>query len=367
MMPIDLSAENQLLRHQLTMLLEQAHRNQQILRRHQQADLEFIGAGSFEALLESLFGTLAESSELDVITLTLLDPDYKVRQIIAEQSIDLNDFPELFFINSSAEFGEMRTRIVKPLLGAYQAQLHSHFFPNHVLTPASVATVPLIRHNKLIGCLGLGSLDTERFTPTMGCDFIEHLASIVAICVENVISNEKLKHIGLTDPLTGVNNRRYVERRLQEEIGRSRRKGYALSCMYIDIDHFKNVNDTIGHQGGDEVLREVAVRIKAELRISDALARFGGEEFVVLLIDTQASDAVAVAERIRSSIGLRPIRCNNDDQHLGVTVSIGIAMLSASDENVPAETIALKLIGCADQALYQAKETGRNRVVVHDQ
>ncbi|MCL6485307.1 MAG: GGDEF domain-containing protein, partial [Janthinobacterium lividum] len=210
--------------------------------------------------------------------------------------------------------------------------------------------------------LNLASGDVARFTPALGTDFIKHMASIIAICLENVISNEMLKYIGLTDSLTGVYNRRYIDRRLLEEIARARRQNYCISCMYIDIDHFKRVNDTYGHQGGDEVLREVAQRIRTELRRSDALGRFGGEEFVVLLIDADLDSAIFVAERIRASIAGTMFDLPGGAQ-AWVRVSIGVASLEA-DAVLPAiETVAQQLVAHADQALYLAKADGRNKVV----
>jgi two-component system cell cycle response regulator len=191
------------------------------------------------------------------------------------------------------------------------------------------------------------------------------MASIIAICLENVISNEMLKYIGLTDSLTGVYNRRYIDRRLLEEIARARRQAYRISVMYIDIDHFKLVNDTVGHQGGDEVLREVAVRIKAELRLSDALARFGGEEFVVLLIDADQESSAMVAQRIRAGIANAPFALTTGEQ-LAVSVSIGVATLDDFERDHAIEGVAQQLVAHADMALYQAKEAGRNRVVTFD-
>ena len=132
--------------------------------------------------------------------------------------------------------------------------------------------------------------------------------------------------------------------------------------MYIDIDHFKQINDLLGHQEGDEVLCEVAERIRAELRLSDALGRFGGEEFVVLLIDTNTAGAHNVAERIRTSIANRPFKLSAD-KSCKATVSIGLATLSAQNTRQTTEAIALEFIGQADLALYQAKTNGRNRVV----
>ncbi len=360
-----LVSENSQLRSQLELLLEQAHRNQQIMQRYQAFDLKFIGANTFQELIDSVFDTLTEASELDVVTLALIDPDAEIRRILTDLRIDVSDYPNLIFIEQPNGIGDIAHPARKPSLGPYSALQHRRLFPDSVLKPVSVAILPLIRRNALIGWLSLGSLDTSRFTSSMASDFLQHRASIVAICVENVINNERLQHIGLTDPLTGVNNRRYVERRLLEEVGRTQRHGYALSSMYIDLDHFKTVNDRYGHQGGDEVLREVAARIKAELRLSDALGRFGGEEFVVLLIDAPHEAAIAVAERIRIGIGNRPLILTSGEE-LQATVSIGVSTLGKVDRKDDTAPVAQQLLAKADEALYRAKKAGRNRVVSAD-
>lgn len=361
----DLVIENLELRNQLQHLFKQAEQNQQILQRFQAFDLQFIGASSFLELIDAIFYSFGTASELDVVTLTLLDSEYDIRRILANQNIDLADLPHLLFLQDETGLGELSGRLHKPLLGAFSQQLHGALFPEPVPTPASIALVPLLRHGRLIGCLGIGSRDETRFAEHMGTDFVEHTAAIVAICLENVVNNERLKHIGLTDPLTGVHNRRYVERRLLEEIGRSQRQGYALSCLYIDIDHFKQINDCLGHQAGDEVLRGIAGRIKEKLRLSDALGRFGGEEFVVLLIDAELTAARHAAERIRQSVAGQPLLLS-DGQTLDVTVSVGVASLLEHDECEAIEATAQKLVARADQALYLAKQGGRNKVVAAD-
>jgi len=364
-MPNDLAAENLRLREQLTTLLEQARRNHKIMRRNQMFDLKFVGASSFEELITSIFDALRDSSELDVVTLVLIDHQYYVRRILADLDIKISDFPNLLFIQNEKELGPLCGHLEKPLLGRYNEQRHRSMFPEHLTPPKSVAIVPLIRNHQLIGTINYGSFQESRFVTNMATDFIEHQSSIIAICIENVINNERLKHIGLTDSLTCVHNRRYVERRLMEEVVRTRRQGYALSCLYIDIDHFKKINDQVGHQAGDEVLREVAARIKEELRSNDALGRFGGEEFVALLIDAKMIDAAIVAERIRASIADHPIAVSAGTS-LNVTVSIGIADLISPDPEEVSESIAEQLIARADRALYKAKSSGRNRVVCSD-
>ena len=360
----DLTAENDALRARLAYLMEQAERNHEIMCRHQAFDLEIVGADTFANLVGTIFRTLPVISELDIVTVSLVDEDADIHTVMHKLGVDFSDFPQLLFVPNEEALGFAAPRHVqpKPELGAYHPAAHAAMFPQAPDGLRSVALVPLLRNKRLIGSLNLGSVDALRFTPSLGTEFIEHMASIIAICLENVISNEMLKYIGLTDSLTGVYNRRYIDRRLLEEIARARRQAYRISCMYIDIDHFKQVNDSIGHQGGDEVLREVANRIKAELRLSDALGRFGGEEFVVLLIDADLESATMVANRIRASIADTPFALANG-KTLPVSVSIGVATLDDFERDHAIEGVAQALVAHADTALYQAKETGRNRVV----
>ncbi|TWI60802.1 diguanylate cyclase (GGDEF)-like protein [Pseudoduganella lurida] len=367
----ELAADNAALRARMAYMLEQAECNHAIMMRHQAFDLEIVGAASFPDLVGTIFRALPVISELQSVTLSLVDEDADIRTVMERLGVDFAAFPDLLFVRGIGELGfDLGTRTAqsaapKPLLGMFDPAGHTRQFPQGPATPVarlqSVAIVPLLRNRRIIGSLNLGSADPTRFTPSLGTDFVEHMASIIAICLENVISNEMLKYIGLTDSLTGVYNRRYIDRRLLEEIGRARRQDYDISFMYIDIDHFKRVNDTLGHQGGDEVLREVAHRIKGELRLSDALARFGGEEFVVLLIDADLDSAAFVAERIRIAISASMIALARGLQ-VSITASVGVASLAGASDGAP-EAAAQELIAHADEALYQAKAGGRDRVV----
>jgi diguanylate cyclase (GGDEF)-like protein len=369
--PNELLAENESLRARMAYLMEQAERNHSIMCRHQAFDLEIVGAATFPELIGTIFRSLPLISELDVVTLCLVDPEADIQNVMDRLGVVFADFPNLVFVSGENVLGfvpsrkEHLTMPPKPLLGPYVPSMHHAMFPNPPTGLRSIALVPLLRNKRIIGSLNLGCIDPSRFTPALGTDFIEHMASIIAICLENVISNEMLKYIGLTDSLTGVYNRRYIDRRLLEEIGRARRQAYRISCMYIDIDHFKAVNDSVGHQGGDEVLREVAARIKAELRMSDALGRFGGEEFVVLLIDADLDSAKDVAQRVRAGIAGKPFELSSGEC-LPISVSIGVAMLDDFERDHAIEGVAQQLVAQADTALYQAKENGRNRVVAFD-
>ena len=196
----------------------------------------------------------------------------------------------------------------------------------------------------------------------MATNFIEWLAAVASVCLENVANNERLKHIGLTDALTGVHNRRYFEQRLREEVDRALRKGQPLSCLILDVDHFKRVNDLHGHLIGDVVLREVAEQVKDQLRLSDAMARYGGEEFAVLLVQTDKPTALAIAERIRTAVASQPVHFP-DRKELRVSISIGVSTLQEALRGADIDVKARELVSSADNALYEAKRSGRNRVI----
>ena len=165
-----------------------------------------------------------------------------------------------------------------------------------------------------------------------------------------------------TDGLTGWHNRRYLQRRLPEELARAQRHLQPLSGLLLDVDHFKCVNDNHGHATGDRVLRDVADRVKRELRSSDVAVRYGGEEFAVLLPQTGLRDAARLAERIRQTVAGAPFR-GQDGEELAVTLSIGVAQLRAQAQGMDIEGLGQQLFEDADFALYQAKAGGRNRVV----
>jgi two-component system, cell cycle response regulator len=163
--------------------------------------------------------------------------------------------------------------------------------------------------------------------------------------------------MAITDQLTGLHNRRYMSRHLDSLIAGAQKSNKPIAFLIMDIDHFKSVNDGYGHDIGDEVLRDFAGRISANVRGIDLACRYGGEEFVVVMPDTDMEFATSVAERLRRSVELTPFAISREPHQLHVTISIGIA---GSDGN--ADT-ADALLHRADQALYRAKREGRNRVV----
>ncbi len=163
--------------------------------------------------------------------------------------------------------------------------------------------------------------------------------------------------LAVTDQLTGLHNRRYMAGQLEALMRRANQGGEPVSLLVIDIDHFKKVNDSFGHDVGDEVLSEFAVRLASNVRAIDLPVRHGGEEFVVVMPDTDLEDARRIAERIRLHAAGSPFRVMSGEELLSVTISIGVAC-SAGDDDTP--TALLKR---ADEAVYEAKSRGRNRVI----
>jgi len=164
--------------------------------------------------------------------------------------------------------------------------------------------------------------------------------------------------LAVTDQLTGLHNRRYMSGQLEALVRRTRHGGEPVAALLIDIDHFKKINDSYGHDVGDEVLREFAVRLASNVRAVDLPCRYGGEEFVVVMPDTKLSDAERIAERIRTHVAGAPFRISGDSDLLQVTISIGVAAASGPGDTPEA------LLKRADEALYEAKASGRNRVIV---
>lgn len=182
---------------------------------------------------------------------------------------------------------------------------------------------------------------------------IHRLAANLAYPLRNALMYEKALLSAAKDPLTGVNNRSMMDTTIQREIDLARRHQTPLTLLCADIDFFKRINDSFGHAAGDEVLRSVANSIRRCIRSTDVVFRYGGEEFVILLTNTNGKGGELLAERIRMSIA------NSDnrymDYHINITISLGVHTLSPEDS-------ADSLFNQADQALYQAKRSGRNRV-----
>jgi diguanylate cyclase (GGDEF)-like protein len=230
--------------------------------------------------------------------------------------------------------------------------------PAHV--PASALVLPLAARTSVSGYLCLGSDDPARFAKGMATDILERFASIVAASLDNVAHRERLKQLGMTDSLTGLANRRYFDERLREELMRAVRYHGPVACLFIDVDGFKRINDSYGHQTGDRALAAVAACVRQQVRLGDTVARYGGEEFAALLQGDHA-DALTVAERVRLAVENLDVR-DEHGERIALTVSIGVAARVVGGTPAEAMSLGHAMLEEADRAMYQAKRNGRNRV-----
>ncbi len=219
--------------------------------------------------------------------------------------------------------------------------------------PAEVAAFPLMLKDKLQGVLLLATISHFR---TGELPFIEYMTDQISIVLDNALIHENIERLSITDSLTNLYNRRHIAKRMEIEFSRAFRYEHPLSLLIMDIDYFKQVNDTFGHLVGDDALIMVAHIIRQSVRDSDLCARYGGEEFVVILPHTNREQANVVAQKIRQAVAAAVVPGMENKQ---LTLSIGVATYPDS------QALSLEeLIRKADKALYRAKEAGRNQVIL---
>ena len=356
----DLESEIRELRGRIATLVDEAGANERLLKRSQERELELLKAENLAQLFGAICTGLKASYNLDFVTLLLWDPQHEIRHLLVADHMQAEDFPAVIFADSVVGMAPQFNAFHKPWLGPYMGCDHQLLFPGSAPL-RSVALIPLRRQDRLQGSLNFGSTDDKRFSRHLGTDFLAHLGVIASFAIENTINRARLVRSGLTDFLTGWHNRRYLNARLKEELSRAQRQGTGLTCLLIDLDRFKQINDQHGHLAGDVALREAAQRVDAQIRGSDAAARFGGDEFVVLAPGLTPEQAVALAERIRAAVCGTPLDIGSGVQ-LNMTVSVGVAGILPSREDTDLKGAAERLLTEADSALYRAKQLGRNRV-----
>jgi diguanylate cyclase (GGDEF)-like protein/PAS domain S-box-containing protein len=220
----------------------------------------------------------------------------------------------------------------------------------------SILALPLRSGDRIIGMISAQSYQPNAYS-SEDQYLLEMLAATAAIAIENSRLLKEIQWLAITDPLTGLYNRRGLFQLAEREVERYRRFGRPFCVYMIDIDHFKQINDTHGHAAGDQVLVGLAKRLKQRIRDIDIIGRYGGEELLVVLPETQLAQGLLAAERARGHVEQHPIRTEHGE--IPVTISVGVAEIDAQISDLAA------LVDRADSAMYAAKQAGRNRVMAY--
>jgi two-component system cell cycle response regulator len=343
-------------------LFQKAVQNEQILRRFQQFELKLLDLNGFKDLLETLLTTAVEYFQLDSVELWLYDPQNSLTELLPEAFLAR---PRLHFCSTSAALELLYDKSLGVRLVSVNADEALPVFLGEALR--SAALLPLVRQGVLVGSLHFGAKGHQRFTSEKSTDFISHLASVVAVCLENCVNQERLHRLSMYDMLTQVKNRRAFHQALDNEVSLAARGGNPLSVLFIDLDHFKQINDTYGHPMGDKVLKEVAQTINDILRKTDHVCRYGGEEFALILPNCGQPRAMQIGEIIRLQISELTIANDavKDDASaaVSVTLSMGVSCwLPLQPTAGLEEDIIRALIACSDRGVYLSKAAGRNSV-----
>lgn len=233
-------------------------------------------------------------------------------------------------------------------------ELREHFKNNSIELIA-----PIVQSNRLRGFIGCGAKLYENEFDTTDIQLFTLLVNIIAISISNAQMYEDVKKMSFTDAMTNLNNYRYFENRLKEELNRARRSGDNVSLLMLDIDYFKNYNDNLGHQAGDEALRVLGWILKNTVRDEDIVSRYGGEEFGIILPGMEKTIIPVLAERLRSRVEEHPFFKESVQPEKRITVSIGGSSFPEDAKGFG------DLVEKADKALYEAKNNGRNKFILY--
>lgn len=303
-------------------------------------------------MLDSILNTVADAVNAEVAVLWLLAPARGELRPEVVRGITLESSTRVKVGDGLVGYVAERAKAVL-LPGEAGGPTFSRDEPGY---PVAIA-VPVYSHERIIGVISTYRRDLSRPFGHDDLETVAFLAEQGGVALENVRLHEEAQRLSLTDGLTGVWNRRYFQMQFRQVLATATRFERPFSVLMMDLDHFKQVNDKLGHQRGDALLIEFSQRVTHLLREVDTFARYGGEEFICLLSETDTPGAKTTAEKIHEAIRGVPFG-SIDEELVNLTVSIGVAAYPDHGDSFKS------LVEAADQALYRAKQTGRNRVCV---
>jgi diguanylate cyclase (GGDEF)-like protein len=335
----------------LESILERIRDNEEIARKFFEIEVSILSILDFEGLFERLLSEIREKFGIPCVWISLIDKS-EISDLIQTlaSSKDLKDRLNIIDRKTFLRLTDNRTT---PLL------LNGDLHPFYPILPKgqlnfirSLAVSPIALHGEIIGSLNQADFSPLRYRPGMDTQLLEQLAVKVSICLSNVIAHERLKWLAVRDPLTGLLNRRVMETVLNREFKRAQRYRSPMSLAFLDLDDFKIVNDRYGHECGDALLKYVSGQLAEITRGSDVVARYGGDEFVMVLPGTPSQEAFKLLQRLQQHFRDKPMPY--DEKVITVSISFGVASMT-DQEVVDPESLLRR----ADTMLYNIKKTRR--------
>lgn len=328
-------------------LLETLKKNEEIANKFHDIEIKILAILNFTDLFEVLLTEIKEKFQVPYVWLSFIETGevpYLIDQLDSSTLLKAH-----LNIVSQDTFYSLIRNTTKPVL------VNENIKPYFKLLPAqkkyfmkSMAIAPIMIDGRIIGSLNQADFSYARFSPDIDPSLLERLAIKVSLCLANVIAHEKLKFLAYHDPLTGLLNRRVMESILKREFMRAKRYHAPLSVVFLDVDDFKQTNDTYGHDRGDQLLAYLAQQLCLMVRESDVVARFAGDEFVIILPETTEDRAGELMTRIQTHFTTHPL--NTEESAIPVSISFGV-----SSNLKKSITDMAQLLKEADMALYQMK------------
>lgn len=333
--------------------IERLKYNEEIARKFFEIEISVLSIFNFKDLFEKLLTEIKEKFEIPYVWISLIDESDTVHFIrdmasseILKQRLNTVERDVLL---------ELTGEGTKPILVNQDlARFYRLFPPDEKYLIKSAAIAPINLDGEIIGSLNLGDSSSERYCPGMDTTLLERLTVKISTCLSNAKAHEKLRMAASRDYLTGLLNRRVMESALDREFKRAKRYESHLSLVLVDLDDFKLVNDRHGHDAGDEVLKYVAQVFTRLSRETDIVARFAGDEFVIILPSTGVSEARKKTERLQGYLKKNPLKL--EKVTIPVFFSFGIAAVQDQAVNN-----AASLLKRADEKLYQAKKRKKQK------
>ena len=329
-------------------ILDRLKENEEIAQKFNQIETKILTILNFPDLFEVLLTEIMTKFQVPHVWISMIDKSEVSNLIKSLGSSDL--LKKRMNVIDRDLFLDLINNSKKPILLNQDLKPYFKLFPQgNKYFIRSLAITPLTLDGEIIGSLNQGDFSNKRFQEGMDASLLEQLALKVSICLSNVTAHEKLKFMAFHDPLTGLLNRRVMESVLRREYTRAARYNSILSVAFIDVDGFKAVNDTHGHDAGDELLKYIAKCMSSMSRELDVVSRYAGDEFVIILPETDGNSAKSLLERLEREFEQTPLLIG--EQSINVSISFGIS--STEDDNVE---IPEDLIKMADEVLYQKKK-----------